>query len=161
MCSCWSAVLLFNTAVSNLLSGSLYYLLIGLRRCVNTSNFWRTQDFGRSWKPSKKHMKSTCHKGSPWTLKQRPRGSQNGAQMVPKPPKNEIRILTRKATSKKTSKYQIRTLFAMFAVYPGPPKKHTFPSLFGDQNKPRSPSRRDLSNCLQKGDPFFPKIAEK
>jgi len=46
--------------------------------------------------------------------------------MVPKPPKNEIRILTRNATSKKTSKYQIRTLFAMFAAYPGPPKNRLF-----------------------------------
>ena len=59
-------------------------------------------------------------------MKQRPRGSQNGVQMVPKPSKNEIRILTRKATSKKTSKYQIRTLFAMFAACPGPPKNRLF-----------------------------------
>ncbi len=109
-----------------LLSGSLYYLLIGPRNNVNTSNFCPARDFDRSRKPSKKHRKSTCHKGSPWTLKQRPRGSQNGVQMVPKPPKNEIRILTRKATSKKTSKYQIRTLFAMFGAYPGPLKNILF-----------------------------------
>ena len=117
---------MYCSAVCCLLSGSLYYLLLGPRRCVNPPNFWRTRDFDRSWKPSKKHMKSTCRKGSPWTLKQRPRGSQNGVYMVPKPPKNEIWILTRNATSKKTSKYQIRTLFAMFAAYPGPPKNRLF-----------------------------------
>ena len=129
---------MYCSAVCCLLSGSLYYLLIGPQLRVNTLNFFPTRDFDRSRKPSKKHRKSICHKGSSRTLKQRPRGSQNGAQMVPKPPKNEIWILTRKATSKKTSKYQIRTLFVMFGTYPGPPKKHTFPSLFGDQNEPRS-----------------------
>ena len=46
--------------------------------------------------------------------------------MVPKSPKNEIRILTQKATSKKTSKYQIRTLFTMFGAYPGSPKNDHF-----------------------------------
>ena len=134
----WSASLLscqmYCSAVCCLLSGNLYYLLIGPRRRVNTFHFCPARDFDRSWKPYKKRKKSTCHKNSPRTLKQRLRGFQTGVQMVPKPPQNEIWILTRKATSKNTSKYQIRTLFAMFGAYPGPPKKHTFPSLFGDQN---------------------------
>ena len=136
----WSASLLscqmYCSAVCCLLSGSLYYLLIGPQLRVNTLNFFPTRDFDRSRKPSKKHRKSTCHKGSPRTLKQRPRGSQNGVQMVPKPPKNEIRILTRKATSKKTSKYQIRTLFAMFAAYPGPPKNRLFDHFLETKTSP-------------------------
>ena len=141
---------MYCSAVCCLLSGSLYYLLIGLRRCVNTLNFCPAQDFGRSWKPSKKHMKSTCHKGSPWTLKQRPRGSQNGVQMVPKPPKNEIWILTRNATSKKTSKYQIRTLFAMFAAYPGPPKNRLFDHFLETKTSPGAPPEGTCKTACKK-----------
>ena len=157
----WSASLLscqiYCSAVSSLLSGSLYYLLIGPRRCVNTLNFCPTRDFDRSRKPSKKHRKSACHKGSPRTLKQRPRGSQNGAQMVPKPPKNEIRILTRKATSKKTSKYQIRTLFAMFGAYPGPPKNILFHHFLETKTSPGASPKGTCKTACKKTIPFSQK----
>ena len=133
-----------------LLSGSLYYLLIGPRNNVNPFHSCPTRDFDRSRKPSKKHRKSTCHKGSPRTLKKRPRGSQNGVQMVPKPPKNEIRILTRKATSKKTSKYQIRTLFAMFAAYPGPPKNRLFGHFLETKTSPGAPPEGTSKTACKK-----------
>ena len=113
--------------------------------------------FGGSRKPSKKHRKSICHKGSPRTLKQRPRGSQNGVQMVPKPPKNEIRILTRKATSKKTSKYQIRTLFAMFAAYPGPPKNRLFGHFLETKTSPGAPPEGTCKTACKKVTPFSQK----
>ena len=148
---------MYCSAVCCLLSGSLYYLLIGLRRCVNTTNFCPTRDFDMTRNPSKKHRKSICHKGSPRSLKQRPRGSQNGVQMVPKPPKNEIWILTRKATSKKTSKYQIRTLFAMFAAYPGPPKNRLFGHFLETKTNPGAPPQGTCKTACKKVTPFSQK----
>ncbi len=48
------------------------------------------------------------------TSKWMPGGSQNGAQIEPKPSKKEVWIRTWKATRKKTSKYEFRALFVMF-----------------------------------------------
>ena len=136
---------------------SVYYLLMAPRSGVNPFHFCPARDFDRSRKPSKKHKKSTCHKSSPRALKQRPRGSQNGAQMVPKPPKNEIRILTRKATSKKTSKYQIRTLFAMFAAYPGPTKNTLFGHFLETKTNPGAPPEGTCKPACKKVIPFSKK----
>ena len=101
-------------------------------------NFCPNRNFDRSRKPSKKHRKSICHKGSSRTLKQRPGGCQNGAQMVPKPPKNEIWILTRKATSKKNVQISNPYIICYVCSISRTPEKQTFRSLFGDQNEPRS-----------------------
>ena len=97
-------------------------------------------------------MKSACHKGSPRTLKQRPRGSQNGVQMVPKPPKNEIRILTRKDTSKKPSKYKIHILFAMSAA----PEKTYFSISFWRPKQAPEPLQKGPVKLLAKRCSLFP-----
>ena len=77
--------------------------------------------------------------------------------MVPKPPKNEIRILTRNATSKKTSKYQIRTLFAMFAAYPGPPKNRLFGHFLETKTNPGAPPEGTCKTACKKVTPFSQK----
>ena len=142
---------------NGLLSVAACSLLVGPRNYLITLNFCPTQDFDRSRKPSKKHRKSRCHKSRFRTLKQRPRGFQNGVQMVPKPPKNEIQILTRKATSKKTSKYQIRTLFGMFGTYPGPPKNILFHHFLETKTSPGASPEGTGKTACKKVTPFSKK----
>ena len=61
---------MYCSAVCCLLSGSLYYLLIGPRRDVNTLNFWGARDFGRFWKPSKNTWNLHATKVAPrWPYK--------------------------------------------------------------------------------------------
>ena len=51
-------------------SGSLLYLVIGPRRCVNTFHFCRSSDLGGSWKPSKNTWNLHATKVAPrWPYK--------------------------------------------------------------------------------------------
>ena len=63
-----------------------------------------------------------------------------------------------------TLKLHIVVHFGMIFRCPSLPQslpKQYPKSCFGDQNKPRSLSRRDLQNCMQKGIPFFQKLSKK
>ena len=62
-----------------------------------------------------------------------------------------------------TMKMHIVVHFGMIFRGPSLPKSlvKCYPkSLFVDPNKPRSHSRRDLQNCMQKGAPFFQKLCK-
>ena len=78
-------------------------------------------------------------------------------QMVSKPPKNEIRILTQKATSKKMSKYQIRILFTMFGAYPGFPKNELFRRFLETKTSPGASPKGTCKTACKKMIPFSQK----